>query len=133
MTDIPSLPNLNEYPSPLDTYQVNDLLRRILSVIDSNSNIHRNDAAECMLESIFARGHRPGETFDPELADRAANWIVAEWPVADTSFAHTSISLLANLPRAITETTLVRLLALESRIEFREDLVSLLSKVEDIG
>ena len=86
-----------------------------------------------MLDSIFARGHRPGERFDLELADRIANWIVAEWPVADTNFAHTAISLLANLPCAITETTLVRILELESRIEIRAELVSSLSKVEDIG
>src|SRR5688572_25710554 len=124
MTNTPPLPDLNQYPSVLETWQVNELLRKILDAVAKHPEITRNDAAGRMLDSIFARGYRPGESFDPELMDHIATWIVAEWPVADVDFAETAVSLLANLPCTNTLVTIEWILGIEQRQTIRDELTA---------
>jgi hypothetical protein len=133
MTDAPSLPDLDACPSVLETAEVNNLLRKVLVVIDSDPDISRNDAATCMVDAMLARGHRPTERFDVELANRITAWIVKEWPVADLAFADAALTLLVSLTCDKTVSSVKQLLRSETRQPVRNELAALLREPKDGG
>ena len=98
MSSVNQLPDIAELPSVLETSQVNEILAKALLAAQTNSSVFPIEAVDCMVDAIFARGHRHDEQFDSELAREICSWIMNNWVGCDLEFADAATTVLTNLP-----------------------------------
>ena len=98
MSSVNQLPDIAELPSVLETSQVNEILAKALLAAQTNSSVCPIEAVGCMVDAIFARGHRHDEQFDSELAREICSWIMNNWVGCDLEFADAATTVLTNLP-----------------------------------
>ena len=110
-----TLPDLDQLPSVLETFEVNAVLEQAIDASERNPDLPEQEVIDCIVDAIFARGYRPDEEFGMNVSGKILDWLKIHWGRSTSEFIDAASTVLANLNHPDIDPFLAAKLETENR------------------